>query len=142
MAEDTVGTARKSRPPVIVDIGLDVNDLSVMKPFWEQTLGYHEARGKESYSYLADPSGNGPHLFLQVVPEPRTEKNRLHLDFRPVDQTAEVERLLDLGARRADVGQGDQTWVVLADPEGNEFCVLRSLHPPIAEGAASPPQGE
>ena len=53
-------------------------------------------------------------------------KDRLHLDFRPDDRDAEVERLLALGATRADVGQGDQSWVVLADPEGNEFCVLGS----------------
>jgi hypothetical protein len=51
-------------------------------------------------------------------------KNRLHLDFRPVDQAAEVSRLLALGARHAAVGQGDESWVVLMDPEGNEFCVL------------------
>jgi hypothetical protein len=54
-------------------------------------------------------------------------KNRLHLDLRPIgcDQRDELERLLECGARRADVGQGDETWIVLADPEGNEFCLLR-----------------
>ena len=53
-------------------------------------------------------------------------KNRLHIELDPDDQAAEVDRLLALGARRADVGQGDDvSWVVLADPEGNEFCVLR-----------------
>ncbi|RNE66608.1 glyoxalase [Cryobacterium tepidiphilum] len=62
-------------------------------------------------------------LFLNV-PEPKTVKNRLHLDFVPDDQAAEVERLVALGARHVDIGQGEQTWVVLADPEGNEFCVL------------------
>ncbi|MSW86893.1 MAG: VOC family protein, partial [Actinobacteria bacterium] len=51
---------------------------------------------------------------------------RLHLDLRPDDCEAEVERLLELGARRVDIGQGEQSWVVLADPEGNEFCVLSS----------------
>lgn len=53
-----------------------------------------------------------------------SSKNRLHLDLRPDDQAAAVRRLVDLGARRIDVGQGDVSWVVLADPEGNEFCVL------------------
>ena len=67
-----------------------------------------------------------PGLLFARVPEPKTIKNRLHLDFRPDDQDAEVERLLMLGATRADVGQGDASWVVLLDPEGNEFCVLRS----------------
>ena len=67
-----------------------------------------------------------PGLLFVPVPEPKTIKNRLHLDFRPDDLDAEVERLLALGATRADVGHGDQPWVVLADPEGNEFCVLSS----------------
>ena len=59
--------------------------------------------------------------------EEEVVKNRLHLDFRPDDQDAEVARLLALGARRVDVGQtGDEPWVVLADPEGNEFCILSS----------------
>jgi hypothetical protein len=62
-------------------------------------------------------------LFAQVEDE-KVGKNRLHLDFRPVDQDAEVARLLELGATPVDVGQGDTSWVVLADPEGNEFCVL------------------
>ena len=59
--------------------------------------------------------------------EEKVVKNRLHLDFRLDDQDAEVARLLALGARRVDVGQtGDEPWVVLADPEGNEFCILSS----------------
>ena len=56
--------------------------------------------------------------------EPKQAKSRLHLDFRPDDQAAEVTRLLAHGARRVDVGQGEAPWVVLADPEGNEFCIL------------------
>ena len=67
-----------------------------------------------------------PGLLFAPVPEQKSIKNRLHLDFRPDDRDAEVERLLALGATRADVGQGEQSWVVLADPEGNEFCVLGS----------------
>jgi hypothetical protein len=67
-----------------------------------------------------------PGLLFVPVPERKTLKNRLHLDFRPEDQQAEVARLLELGATHAEIGQGDETWVVLADPEGNEFCVLSS----------------
>lgn len=67
-----------------------------------------------------------PGLLFVAVPEPKTVKNRLHLDFRPADRDRDVQRLLDLGASRADVGQGEQSWVVLADPEGNEFCILSS----------------
>ena len=57
----------------------------------------------------------------------KNAKNRVHFDLRPDDQVAEVKRLEALGARRIDVGQADVTWIVMADPEGNEFCVLRSL---------------
>jgi hypothetical protein len=64
-------------------------------------------------------------LFL-AVDEPEESKNRLHIDLRPDDQAAEVDRLIALGASHVDVGQGDVPWVVLADPEGNEFCVLQS----------------
>jgi hypothetical protein len=66
------------------------------------------------------------------VQEGKTIKNRLHLDVSPTDrdQDEEVRRLLDLGARHADVGQtGDESWVCLADPEGNEFCVLADRRP-------------
>lgn len=70
-----------------------------------------------------------------MVPEDKADKNRLHLDLRPDDQAAEVARLEELGARRVSVGQGpDATWVVMADPAGNEFCVLRPL--PASELAA------
>jgi hypothetical protein len=67
-----------------------------------------------------------PGLLFVRVQEDKSIKNRLHLDFRPGDRDAEVERILGLGATRVDIGQGDQSWVVLADPEGNEFCILGS----------------
>jgi Glyoxalase-like domain len=72
-----------------------------------------------------------PTLTFARVPEGKTVKNRLHLDLSPTDreQDEEVRRLLELGARHADVGQGDVSWVVLADPEGNEFCVLAERRP-------------
>ena len=67
-----------------------------------------------------------PGLCILRVPETKAIKNRLHIDLSPDDRDAEVERLLGLGATRVDIGQGDDvSWVVLADPEGNEFCVLR-----------------
>jgi hypothetical protein len=66
-----------------------------------------------------------PGLCFGTAPEAKTIKNRLHIDLDPDDQEAEVARVLALGARHADVGQGDVPWVVLADPEGNEFCVLQ-----------------
>ena len=72
--------------------------------------------------------GVAPDLLFLRFPEAKSVKNRLHLDLRPEDQLAEVARLEGLGARRADVGQGAEvSWVVMADPDGNEFCVLRPL---------------
>jgi hypothetical protein len=73
----------------------------------------------------AEFPGAVPLLFLHD-PNPKTVKNRLHLDLVPDDQAAEVARLESLGATRVDIGQGDASWVVMADPEGNEFCVLRT----------------
>jgi len=69
----------------------------------------------------------GPGMVFVTVPDAKQVKNRLHIDLAPHlsdDREAEIQRLLDLGATRADVGQGDAGWTVLADPEGNEFCVL------------------
>ncbi|WUV39145.1 glyoxalase [Streptomyces sp. NBC_01483] len=65
-----------------------------------------------------------PGLEFVRLDESKKVKSRLHLDFRPDDQDAEVARLEARGAKRVDIGQGDQSWVVMADPEGNEFCVL------------------
>ena len=81
--------------------------------------------------------GGGPDLLFIEVPEPKSVKDRLHIDLRPDDQAAEVARLEALGARRVDIGQGDVTWVVMADVEGNEFCVLRPLRED--ETATQPP---
>ncbi len=71
--------------------------------------------------------GVSPDILFLRVPESKEIKNRLHIDLRPDDHAAELERALGLGARRVDIGQGDSTWAVLADPEGNEFCILRAL---------------
>jgi hypothetical protein len=68
-----------------------------------------------------------PGLLFLASTGPKSTKNRLHIDLRPDDRDAEVDRLLELGASRIDIGQGDASWVVLADPENNEFCVLSSL---------------
>ena len=70
-----------------------------------------------------------PDLLFLMVPEDKTVKNRLHLDLRPADQSAEVARLEALGARQVSIGQGNVSWVVMADPDGNEFDVLQPLTP-------------
>ena len=86
-------------------------------------------RGSDGGPYVWIGGGGSPvELVFVPVPETKAVKNRIHIDVNPSDrdQAEEVERLLALGARHADVGQGDVSWVVLADPEGNEFCVLSS----------------
>jgi len=112
---------------------VDAVDPDRLARFWMAVLGW-QATGKYNGSVefvgvveIADPSGSRPSLVFVPVSEPKALKNRLHLDLNPVgcDQEQEVARLIDLGARRTDVGQGDSTWVVLADPEGNEFCILQ-----------------
>jgi len=86
-------------------------------------------RGVQTRIEIRPSEDRLPGLLFVSVPDEKRTKNRLHLDFRPDDRDAEVERLVAMGAKRADIGQGEQTWVVLSDPEGNEFCVLRSSTP-------------
>jgi hypothetical protein len=107
---------------------VDCADPERLAAFWAAVLGWQPTGKYAGAVEIAGPPGTGPSLVFVAVPEAKTSKNRLHLDVNPVgcDQEQEVERLVGLGARRVDVGQGEQTWVVLADPEGNEFCVLRS----------------
>ena len=98
--------------------------------FWEAALGWRRTYDEADQVVLEPPAGSpedgvAPDLLFLKVPEGKTVKNRLHLDLRPKDQAAEVARLEALGARRVDVGQGPVSWVVLADPDGNEFDVLR-----------------
>ena len=73
---------------------------------------------------LHPPPGAGPDWIFIAVTDEKVVKNRIHLDFRPDEQQAEVDRVIALGAKHVDIGQGEQSWVVLADPEGNEFCIL------------------
>ncbi len=112
-------------------VNVDCNDPSLVASFWEQALGWRRTVDQPHEIVLEPPAGSpedgiSPDLLFLRVPETKTVKNRLHIDVRPSDQAAEVQRLIGLGATRADVGQGDARWVVLADPEGNEFCVLRA----------------
>ncbi len=105
---------------------IDARDPGTLGRWWVEALGWVALDdGPEEFEIRPSPD-RLPGLLFGPVEEPKTVKNRLHLDFRPDDRDAEVERLLGLGATRADVGQGDQSWIVLADPEGNEFCVLAS----------------
>ena len=120
---------------------IDTADPSRLAGFWESALGWRRTYDEDDQVVLEPPKGSpedgvAPDLLFLRVPEEKAVKNRLHLDLRPKDQAAEVARLEGLGARRADVGQGAEvSWVVMADPGGNEFCVLRPLTPKeLAEG--------
>lgn len=117
----------------IHNISFDCADPYELARFWAEVLGYRLAdddRPGDPEASLTPPDGAGPQVFFQRVPEPKAVKNRMHLCLRPGDRTrdAEVDRLIGLGARQfGDHRRPDGTgWVVLADPEGNEFCVERS----------------
>jgi catechol 2,3-dioxygenase-like lactoylglutathione lyase family enzyme len=123
-------------------VSVDTADPRAIATFWEAALGWRRTYEDDDEVVLEPPAGSPEDgvaadlLFLRV-PEDKAVKNRLHLDLRPADQAAEVARLEALGAARVDIGQGDDvTWVVLTDPDGNEFCVLRALDP-SAPGTAT-----
>lgn len=104
---------------------IDSSDPAALARFWASVLDYQIVYEAEDEVVIAKDDKTYPGLIFGLVPEQKTVKNRLHIDLNPDDQDAEVERILALGARRVEVGQtGDESWEVLADPEGNEFCVL------------------
>ena len=99
-------------------------DPSALGQWWASALGWVVVNDSAEEFEIRPSADRLPGLVFLPVPEAKLAKNRLHLDFRPDDQQAEVERFIRAGARHVDIGQGKPTWVVLADPEGNEFCVL------------------
>jgi hypothetical protein len=114
----------------IAQVTIDVHDVKLQSSFWSEALGMSVDLGDDGAAKLYPPEDAHPAvptIWLQPVDEAKQEKVRVHLDLRPEDGDveAEVQRLLALGAARADVGQtGDEGFTVLADPEGNELCVL------------------
>jgi hypothetical protein len=117
---------------------VDARDPRKLAAFWAEVLGWEagweagEADEHGGIWYLKASHPAIPIIVFVPVPEDKKVKNRVHIDVSPTDRSRdeEVQRLLELGATRADVGQGDEvSWVVLADPEGNEFCVLGSEVP-------------
>lgn len=116
-------------------VTVDAHDPSALARFWAGALGW-QVTDEGPIEVGVEPSedsgvrGMVPDLLFIKVPEGKALKNRLHLDLRPDDQASEVRRLQGLGATLVDIGQAADphcTWVVMADPEGNEFCVLRAL---------------
>jgi predicted enzyme related to lactoylglutathione lyase len=114
----------------ITSLCIDCSDAELLAGFWSEVLGWQVTEREEYGVRIQEsPDAQAAIDFLVVPDGPKTSKNRLHLDVNATDrdQEAELERLLALGARPADVGQSDDvTWHVLADPEGNEFCLLRT----------------
>jgi predicted enzyme related to lactoylglutathione lyase len=114
-------------------ITVDAQDPHALAAFWAEALGWKVGEDVNDVEVwiereLGDPNNTGfPDILFLKNLDPKKSKNRLHLDFRPNDQAAEVARLEKLGAKKIDIGQSAEptcTWVVMADPEGNEFCVL------------------
>jgi hypothetical protein len=121
------------------ELVVDCHDPERLAAFWCAVLDFKVIDRDEDIVEIAswDPTEASVRerqmpptmLFLRVPEDKAVKKNRLHVDVSPIDRsrTEEVERLIALGAGRADIGQGEQNWEVMVDPEGNEFCVLRSL---------------
>ncbi|WP_407547617.1 VOC family protein [Streptomyces sp. Pv4-95] len=99
-------------------------DPAALGQWWAEALGWVVTHSSDVEFAIGPTPDHRPGLEFVLLDEPKKAKSRLHLDFVPDDQDAEVARLVALGAQRVDIGQGDQSWVVLADPEGNEFCLL------------------
>jgi hypothetical protein len=115
-------------------IVVDAEDCERLARFWAATIGWRITYESDGEWAIEPPEGSAavdvaPDILFVKVPDRKAGKNRLHLDLRPADQQVEVNRLLELGATLADIGQQGTPWVVMADPEGNEFCVLPPLPP-------------
>jgi len=104
---------------------VDSHDPKKLGEWWAQVLDWKIVYEAPDEVVVARDDDTYPGLIFVPVPESKTVKNRLHIDLAPDDRDEEVRRIEGLGAKRVDVGQtAENTWVVLADPEGNEFCVL------------------
>ena len=113
------------------ELCVDSRDPVRLARFWCEVLGFEITEEDEGVVYIEGSEDPFPGITFAKVDDPKKGKNRLHMDLTPSDsdQEDEIRRLLELGARRVDIGQGDVSWVVMADPEGNEFCVLATDRP-------------
>ena len=121
---------------------IDCHDPKLLGEFWGEVLGWQVTHESDTEFVVEPPAGSplqnvAPDILFLKVPDKKVVKNRLHLDLRPDDRDAEVDRIKKLGAVNVEIGQSQDpnvTWVVLADPEGNEFCVLQ---PPKGESTTA-----
>ena len=112
-----------------IGLVLDCAEPEALARFWAPALGYTNVGSAGNYVMLLPAEGGGPQLLLQQVPEPKAAKNRMHFDIHVVDIEAEAVRLAALGARRVapdPLEEHGSHWVLMADPEGNEFCICDS----------------
>jgi len=115
---------------------LDCADPERLADFWAEALGYANVGSAGVYVALYPREGTGPKLLLQRVTEPKAAKNRMHLDIEVPDIDVEARRLSGLGARRVSddtCNEHGSTWIVMADPEGNEFCICDNQSPATHE---------
>ena len=120
-----------------MEVVIDCAEPLVVGGFWREALRYREHWAVDDLVVLVPETGVGTPVLLQRVPEPKTTKNRVHIDLVHDDVQAEVSRLESLGARRSHPGvqkYGPTQWVVMTDPEGNEFCVSTGV--PACDGPA------
>ena len=118
-----------SAPAFVGTVMIDCNDLDTMVAFWKEILDLEEKVRHPNYVWLGRLGDKGPALAFQLVPEPREGKNRIHLDLAAADPEAFTARDIELGGSRIeDHEAGDFHWSVLADPEGNVFCVTPAGH--------------
>jgi Glyoxalase-like domain len=126
---------RLTVPTRLIRVVFEALDVHGQACFWAAALGWPLDEHPHGDGASVGPRDGESHLLFVPSDELKTAKNRLHLDLadRP-DQARKVDHLIGLGAVRADIGQGQVPWEVLADPEGNEFCVLAEADPYTAEG--------
>ena len=107
------------------NVVIDCQDLERQATFWAAASGFERKRQVGGYLMLIDPAQPRPGILLQQVPEGKQGKNRLHLDFAVPDMKTEVARLVGLGARELQTLDEPETFTVIQDPEGNEFCIVQ-----------------
>lgn len=116
--------------PVIRSVTFDCQDPDALAGFWAAATGYRKEASPEpgEYAVLSDLSGHGPVLWFNKVPQAKTAKNRVHVDLNVRSLEDEVERLAGLGAEKAEQHStsSGKAWVVMRDPEGNEFCLVQA----------------
>jgi catechol 2,3-dioxygenase-like lactoylglutathione lyase family enzyme len=112
----------------VTTVMVDTNDLDRAVEFWSNLLALEEVHRTDSYVYLSPMTEGGPHLAFQLVEETRSAKNRLHLDVRVGDRTAAIEWITSAGGGHVtDVAEpGFPEWSVMADPDGNQFCIYEA----------------